>query len=144
MISINQIAPALCFLLLATISIATTTQLASTSLTISMFTHASSTAGSRVTSSSTVLHPSLGEIVVYGSPYTIQWRPPAVPGSISIELWDNDEWSWASAFEAGSNITDQAAPVTCDGWFVNSQCSKIASSVPNSGSHGLSCPFSIL
>jgi hypothetical protein len=74
-------------------------------------------------------------------PYTIEWTPPAIPGSISIELWDADTWSWASTFDTGSRVynytsmnhTDLAG---CDGWLVNSQCGKIARNVTNSGSYG--------
>lgn len=143
MASIIQIALTLVPFLLGTISTAAATQSASTSSpTIPTSTLSSSASSSQVTGSSSVLHPTQGETVAYGFPYTIQWTPPDIPGSISIELSDNDEWSWASSFETGSNITDPAAPVTCDGWLVNSQCSKIASSVPNSGSHGLCRLFS--
>jgi hypothetical protein len=132
-----QIAFTLVPLLLGIISAAAATQSPSTSSpTISKSSSSSSALGSQVTGSSSVLRPTQSEIVPYNLPYTIQWTPPDIPGSISIELWDNDDWSWASSFEMGSNIT-----VACDGWLENSQCSKIASRVPNSGTHGLSTPF---
>lgn len=93
----------------------------------------------QATSTGGVIHPSAGETVLYGSSYKIEWEPLDAPGSVSIELWDDDEWAWGSAFKG-----DSGARVGCDGWLVNSYCAKIASSVPNTGSHGLSRPFSTL
>jgi hypothetical protein len=93
----------------------------------------SSASGSQITTSSSVLRPTEGEIVVYGSPYTIKWSPPTIAGGISIELWDADSGSWASSF----GLHDQSGiQVSCDGWLSNSQCGKIAQSVPNNGSYG--------
>ncbi|PMD55588.1 uncharacterized protein K444DRAFT_616628 [Hyaloscypha bicolor E] len=136
-LSIIQIALTLVPLLLCTRATAAATQSASTpSPTISTSTSSSSASGSQATGSSSVLHPTQGETIVYGSQYTIQWTPPAIPGSISIELWDDDEWSWASTFNTGDyNITEPGSLVGCDGWIVNSQCGKIARSVPNNGSY---------
>ena len=131
MVSIVRLAFGLAPLLLGAISTAAATQLMSTSSLTTSLSTSSSASGSQVTGTSSVLQPQPTETVPYGSLYTIRWVPPDLPGKISIELWDNDDWSWASSFESGSNKT-----ITCDGWLVNSQCSKIASSVPNSGSYG--------
>ncbi|KAH8589146.1 hypothetical protein B0O99DRAFT_637356 [Bisporella sp. PMI_857] len=133
--SMIQIALTLVPVLLGTLSAATTTLPTLTSPTISTPKASSSASGSQVTGSSSVLHPTRDEIVAYDSPYTIQWVPPDILGSISIELWDNDEWTWASSFGVSGNITNPTVPVSCDGWLVNSKCAKIATSVPNNGSY---------
>ncbi|KAH7119311.1 hypothetical protein EDB81DRAFT_766905 [Dactylonectria macrodidyma] len=99
----------------------------------------SSTSGSQATASSSILHPTQGETIVYGSQYTIQWTPPAIPGSISMEVWDDDQEFLANTFN--SNIT-----YGCDGWLVNSQCGKIATNVSNSGHYvwNVSSPYNDL
>ncbi|KAH7108944.1 hypothetical protein EDB81DRAFT_863372 [Dactylonectria macrodidyma] len=115
------------FLLSTRATSAATQSVPTSSLTISTPAH-SSTSSSQAIGSSSILHPTQGETIVYGSQYTIQWTPPAIPGSISMELWDDDQEDWASSFN--SNMT-----YACDGWLVNSQCGKIATNVSNSGHH---------
>lgn len=93
----------------------------------------SSTSSSQITTSSSVLRPTEGEIVVYGSQYTIRWSPPTIAGGISIELWNADSESSAYSF----GFLDQyGMTMSCDGWLVNLHCGKIAQSVPNNGSYG--------
>jgi hypothetical protein len=140
-LSIIQTALALIPLLFSTIARAAATQPAPTSSPTISTSTPSSASSPQATGSSSVLHPAQGETIVYNSLYTIQWTPPAIPGSISIELWDADDGSWASTFDPATfnwyNSTSPTSRVGCDGWLVNSQCGKIARSVPNSGSYGL-------
>ncbi|KAH6982576.1 hypothetical protein EDB80DRAFT_735936 [Ilyonectria destructans] len=138
-LSIIQMALTLVLFLFSTKATSAATQsVPPSSLTTSTPAH-SSTSGSQATGSSSILHPSQGETIVYGSQYTIQWRPPAIPGSISIELWDDDEEFEANSFNSNMSYG-------CDGWLVNSQCGKIATNVSNSGNHvwNVSSPFNDL
>jgi hypothetical protein len=138
-LSITPTTLALIPLLLSSIAraAATATQSALTSSPTISTSITSSASNAQATGNSSVFHPLPGETIVFNTVYTIRWTPPAISGSISIELWDADSWSWASSFQPLVVVDNLTEHSVCDGWLVNSQCAKIASRVPNSGSYGL-------
>ena len=93
---------------------------------------AQTTPGSDVTSSTppvqttepatpTILRPSDGETIMGGQPYTVSWTPPTAPGNLTVEMWG----------ETGAFTYQERDGGPCDGYLVNTRCTKLWDDIPN-------------